>query len=128
MVTFSGKLAAPLAAIALPCVLAACGGAGSAASTSGSIAPAPAVIAAPGEWTSAQVSTFEAASGEGQCISSAISNAVSYGDAMALAKIAPADAKLSTAQVRAAMDKKYGNSEGDAIYNEIIAVGADNDC
>lgn len=23
---------------------------------------------------------------------------------------------------------KYGNSEGDAIYNEIIAVGADNAC
>jgi hypothetical protein len=71
---------------------------------------------------------FEAASGEGQCISSAISNAVSYGDAMALAKIAPVSAKLSAAQVRAAMDKKYGKSEGDAIYNEIIAVGADNAC
>jgi hypothetical protein len=26
------------------------------------------------------------------------------------------------------MDKKYGNSEGDAIYNEIIAVGAANAC
>jgi hypothetical protein len=24
--------------------------------------------------------------------------------------------------------KKYGNSKGDAIYNEITAVGADNAC
>src|ERR1022692_2627206 len=51
IMTFSGKLAVPLAAIALPCVLAACGGSGSSAPASGLAAPAPPVIAAPGEWT-----------------------------------------------------------------------------
>jgi hypothetical protein len=97
-------------------------------------APPPAVIAAPGLWTSAQVSQFQAVEGStgdstrDACLAQATSSTVSFGDAMAAVSVAPASSNPTAAQLQAALIKKYGPEEGSTIYNEMAAVAATSSC
>jgi hypothetical protein len=115
------------AAIAVCAALTACGG----GSSSSSIA----AVAAPGQWTSAELAHFESVGGSaGQgtasddCIAKEISDAMSYGDAMAVVAVAPASTDMSSAQIQAALIAKYGQQEGSTLYAEFAAVAANNSC
>jgi hypothetical protein len=83
---------------------------------------APAQGAAPGKWTQAEVSQFDAASGanasdsQESCITGYFERDMTFGGAMAVVSVDPASgASKSAAQVKAALVSKYGAGEGGTI-------------
>jgi hypothetical protein len=117
-------LAWPLAAITALTVTA-CGGGN-----------APAQGAA-GQWSKVEVSRFTTAVGAGgsdsqdSCAIGYFERDMSFGNAMAVALVAPASgASMSAAQVKAALVSKYGTAEGDAINAQFgqVVTGSDNNC
>ena len=121
-------LAGSLAAVVTVFTLTACGGGGGAA--------APVQGAAPGHWTSAEVSQFRAASGSdgsaGQsCAVGYFERDMSFANAMAVVSVDPASGpSLSAAQVKSALVSKYGTAEGDAINAQFgqTVTDANNNC
>jgi len=114
----AGSLAAAVAAVTVT----ACGGSGT----------APAQGSAAGQWTKAEISQFTAAGGSGgsasqdSCIIGYFERDMSFGNAMAVVSVVPAsDSSMSPAQIEAALVKKYGTAEGDAIYAQYGRVGTD---
>jgi hypothetical protein len=100
----------------------ACGGGGGAASI--------AQGSAPGQWTQAEVSQFTAeggGTGSGtSCVIGYFERDMSFGNAMAVASVAPAsDGNMSFAQIEAAVVSKYGATEGDAINAQFDQVATD---
>lgn len=120
-------LAGSLAAALTVCTVTACGGGGAAAPVQG---------AAPGHWTSAEVSQFTAASGSdgstGQsCAVGYFERDMSFANAMAVVSVDPASGpSLSAAQVKSALVSKYGTAEGDAINAQFgrTVTDANNNC
>jgi hypothetical protein len=115
----AGSLAAAVAAVTVT----ACGGGTGAALAQG---------APPGQWTKAEISQFTAAGGsagsasQDSCIIGYFERDMSFGNAMAVVSVVPAsDSGMSPAQIKAALVKKYGTAEGDAIYAEYGRVGTD---
>jgi hypothetical protein len=115
----AGSLAAAVAAVTVT----ACGGGSGAAPAQGS---------AGGQWTKAEISQFTAAGGSGgsasqdSCIIGYFERDMSFGNAMAVVSVVPAsDSSMSPAQIQAALVKKYGTAEGDAIYAQYGQVGTD---
>jgi hypothetical protein len=115
-------LAGPLAVAVTALTVTACGGSG------GSTAAAQ---GAAGQWTKAEVSQFTAASGAGgdgqdACAVGYFERDMSFGNAMAVTAVDPASGpSLSAAQVKAALDSKYGTTQGDAINTEFEQVVTD---
>jgi hypothetical protein len=115
-------LAGPLAVAATVLTVTACGGGG------GSTAAAQ---GAAGQWTKAEVSQFTAASGAGgngqdACAVGYFERDMSFGNAMAVTAVDPASGpSLSAAQVKAALDSKYGTTQGDAVNTEFEQVVTD---
>ena len=114
----AGSLAAAVAAVTVT----ACGGSGA----------APAQGSAAGQWTKAEISQFTAAGGsagsasQDSCIIGYFERDMSFGNAMAVVSVVPAsDSSMSPAQIKAALDKKYGTAAGDAIYAQYGRVGTD---
>jgi hypothetical protein len=117
--------ASVVAVIAVCAALTACGG----GSSSSSISPG----AAPGQWTSADLAHFESVGGSaGQgtavdnCIAKDVSEAMSYGDALAVVAVVPASTNMSGAQIKSALIAKYGQQEGSTLYTESTSVDASN--
>jgi hypothetical protein len=102
----------PLAVAVTACAVTACGG-GAATQAQG---------AGPGQWTKAEISQFTAAAGAGggdaqdTCVVGHFERDMSFGNAMAVTSVDPASGpSMSAAQVKAALDSKYGAAQGDAI-------------
>ena len=120
-------LAGSLAAVVTVFTVTACGGGGAAAPVQG---------AAPGHWTSAEVSQFTAASGSdgsaGQsCAVGYFERDMSFANAMAVVSVDPASGpSLSAAQVKSALVSKYGTAQGDAINAQFgrTVTDANNNC
>jgi hypothetical protein len=114
-------LAGPLAIAATALTVTACGGGGAPAATQG----------AAGQWTKAEVSQFTATSGAGgngqdACAVGYFERDMSFGNAMAVTAVDPASGpSLSAAQVKAALDSKYGTAQGDAVNTEFEQVVTD---
>jgi hypothetical protein len=115
-------LALPLAVVVTAATVTACGSGGSSGLAQG---------AAPGQWTKAQVSQFAAAGGtagsdtEDTCITGDFARDMSFGNAMAVVSVDPPSANMSAAQIKAALETKYGTTEGDAIDTQFEQVAAD---
>jgi hypothetical protein len=113
-------LAGPLAVAATALTVTACGG-GSTAAAQG----------AAGQWTKAEVSQFTAASGAGgngqdACAVGYFERDMSFGNAMAVTAVDPASGpSMSAAQVKAALESKYGPAQGDADNTEFEQVVTD---
>ena len=122
-------LAGPLAAVAVAALaVTGCGGGG---------APGPAQGAAPGQWTRAEVSQFTAAAGAGSsdsqdsCAIGYFERDMSFGNAMAVVSVDPASGpSLTAAQVKTALDTKYGTTGGDAADTQFQQTVTDsgNNC
>ncbi len=122
-------LAGPLAAVAVAALaVTACGG---------GAAPGPAQGAAPGQWTTAEVSQFTAAAGAGSsdsqdaCAIGYFERDMSFGNAMAVVSVDPASGpSLTAAQVKTALDTKYGTTGGDAADTQFQQTVTDsgNNC
>jgi hypothetical protein len=114
-------LAGPLAVAVTALTVTACGGGGGPAAAQG----------AAGQWTKAEVSQFTAASGAGgngqdTCAVGYFERDMSFGNAMAITAVDPASGpSMSAAQVKAALDSKYGTTQGDAVNTEFEQVVTD---
>jgi hypothetical protein len=109
-------LAGSLAVAVTALTVTACGGGSAATKAQG---------AAAGQWTKAEVSQFTAAAGAGggdaqdTCVVGHFERDMSFGNAMAVTSVDPASGpSMSAAQVKAALDSKYGTTQGDAINTQ----------
>jgi hypothetical protein len=121
-------LALPLAIAVTALTVTACGGGSPSAAAQGG---------APGQWTKAEASQFTAAAGAGgsdsqdSCIVGNFERDMSFGNAMAVTAVEPATGNsLSPAQVKVALDGKYGTTRGDAINAQFEQTVSDssNNC
>jgi hypothetical protein len=118
--TLAGSLGVAVTALAVT----ACGGGG----------PALAPGAPPGQWTKAETTQFTAAAGsdgsDTSCIVGYFERDMSFGNAMAVVSVSPASGpSMSPAQIKAALDKKYGTTAGDAVnaqFERVVADSTDN--
>jgi hypothetical protein len=118
--TLAGSLGVAVTALAVT----ACGGGG----------PALAQGAPPGQWTKAETTQFTAAAGsdgsDTSCIVGYFERDMSFGNAMAVVSVSPASGpSMSPAQIKAALDKKYGTTAGDAVnaqFERVVADSTDN--
>jgi len=123
------RLAGSLAAAVTVFTVTACGGGGGGTA-------APAQGAAPGQWTSAEVSQFTAAAGsdgsdsQDSCITRYFERDMSFSNALDVVAVDPASGpSLSAAQIKAAVVSKYGAAEGDAInaqFGHVVTDSANN--
>jgi hypothetical protein len=114
--------ATSLTAAVIATAVTACGGGGGSSLLQG---------AAPGQWTQTEVSQFTAAGGTGgsssqdSCIIGYFERDMSFGNAMAVASVAPPSSSESNAQIESAVLSKYGTNDGSTINTQFEKVISD---